>query len=109
MTPEDLLTAIQSRAWYPIVGIALWLAMDLWKRLAPNLSAKIPDGWRWLPPVVVAAAGGFVDAYQSGASAGLAACVALYAVLGVAAPSMGLHSALRESPLPYAGGKAGGQ
>lgn len=99
MTPDDLVKALQARAWYPFVGILLFLLLDIWKRVAPEWGPRIPDGWRWLPPVLVGAAGGFVDAHASGLHWGVAVFMAVFGVVSVAGPAMGTQGALKESVL----------
>lgn len=99
MSPDDLVKALQARAWYPFAGILLFLLLDLWKRVAPVWGPRIPDGWRWLPPVLVAAIGAFVDAYVAGWSWKLALFMAAYGILSVAGTAMGTQGALKESVL----------
>lgn len=99
MTPDDLVRAIQARAWYPLIGILLFLLLDLWKRVAPVWGPRIPDGWRWLPPVLLAAVGAFVDAFVAGLSWKLALIMAAYGIVSVAGPAMGTQGALKESVL----------
>lgn len=99
MSAQELLAAIQARAWYPVLAIALFLLLDLWKRIFPVWGPRIPEGWRFLPAVIVAAAGGFVDAYVSGARWQLACVMALYGVLAIAGTAMGIQGAVKESVL----------
>lgn len=101
---DKLLPAIEGRNWYAIAAVAVWLVISAWKRYAPEVYYRIPDGWRWLPPVLLAAATGFVDGFASGLPWQQAATRALFAVLTMGVGAMGVHGALAASPLKYGGG-----
>jgi hypothetical protein len=104
--PEQLVKAIQDRQWYPVAAIALWYGIALWKKHgAARIGPKIPEGWKWLVPVLTAAAIGFTDGFFSRLDAEGAAWRAAYAVIGLALPAMGWQGALKESPLGGPPGK----
>lgn len=107
MTPEALVQALHSRAWYALAGVALFFLLDGWKRIAPIWSPRIPDGWRWLPPVLIGAATGFVDAYRSGLVWYLGLAMAVYGALSVGGTAMGVQGALKESVLTGLGAWGG--
>lgn len=101
---DQLLPAIQNRNWYAVAAIAVWLVIAAWKRYAPEVYYRIPDGWRWLPPVLLAVCTGFVDGYLSGLPWQQSALRALFAALTMGVGAMGVHGAVAASPLPYGGG-----
>lgn len=100
---------VGERAAYPIVATLLTFALQLGK-LSPYTKAmydKVPVGWRWLTPVVIGAAMGFVHGFQAGYTVVGALTEAVFGVFGVSLTSMGLAATLRESPLPWSGGAGG--
>lgn len=105
MTPDDIPTtlaeALEARDWYAAAAVAIWAAVYGWRRFAPRVWERIPNGWRWVPPVALAACAGFVEAHAVGNGWRVAAFQALGAGVWAGFASMGLHSALKESPLPY--------
>jgi len=110
----DVLTQFQvlfgTRAAYPLIATILTLVIAGAKK-SPYTKvwyAKIPDGWRWLVPVVFGGIMGFVKAYESGYAWTGALAETLGGIFGVSFISMGLNAALKESPLPW-GGEAGGK
>lgn len=104
MNIDDLIPAIQGRNWYAVASIVIWAIVALVKNRAPEWYYRIPDGWRWLPPVLLAAATGFVDGFASGLPWQQAAMRALFAVVTMGVGAMGVHGALAASPLKYGGG-----
>lgn len=104
--PEQLLQAIQARQWYPVAAIVLWYAIALWKKHGQSrLGPKIPEGWKWIVPVLLAAAIGFTDGFFAGLQWQAAAWRAGYAILALALPAMGWQGALKESPIGGPPGK----
>lgn len=107
MNFDDLIPAIQGRNWYAVAALAIWAIVAFAKNRAPELYYRIPDGWRWLPPVLLAAATGFVDGFASGLPWQQASMRALFAVVTMGVGAMGVHGALAASPLKYGGGASG--
>lgn len=104
--PEQLLKAIQNRQWYPVAAIGLFYAIALWKKHGQSrLGPKVPEGWKWVVPVLLAAAIGFTDGFFAGLDWQSAAWRAGYAVLALALPAMGWQGALKESPIGGPPGK----
>ncbi|HWA29089.1 MAG TPA: hypothetical protein VG734_25795 [Lacunisphaera sp.] len=106
---NDLTQAIQLRNWYAVAALVLTLLIQV-VRKAPILRdawAKIPNGWRWLVPILSGGVTGFVDAYNSGLPLGAAAVATLGGALGIGLGAMGLNAALTESHLPWNGGAGG--
>jgi len=93
---EQFLAALQGRNWYAAAAIGLGALIWAWRRWGSALWEKIPDGWRWVPPMLIAGAGGFVAAQQSGADWKAAALASVGAVWGIALPAMGGHGFLKE-------------
>lgn len=109
----DVLTLFQQlvgeRAAYPLIAIILTLAIALAKK-SPYTSAgykKIPEGWRWLVPVIAGAAMGFVKAYEAGYTWVGALMETGAGIFGVSFISMGINAGLKDSPLPWGGGPGG--
>lgn len=86
---QEIVSLIESRAWYPLVAALLTLALRAWTRYGPAL--VIPREWQWVPPVAAAAAGGFIDAAASGAGLHAALTLAAYAGATVGLGAIGLH------------------
>lgn len=104
MNLDDIIPAIQGRNWYALAALAIWALIAIWKQRSPELYYRIPDGWRWLPPVLLAVCTGFVDGFASGLPWRQAALRALFAVLTMGIGAMGIHGAAKASPLSYGGG-----
>jgi hypothetical protein len=108
---DQLIGALQLRNWYAVAALVLMLLVQI-ARKAPVVStwyAKIPNGWRWLPPIVGGAVAAFVAAFQAGAPLNLALLQALGGALGIGLPSMGGAALLKESHVPWDGGAGGVQ
>lgn len=103
---EQLIQAIKDRQWYPVAGIALFYAIAVWKKHGQKyLGPKIPEGWKWIVPVLLAAAIGFSDGFFAGLDWQGAAWRAGYAVLAIGFSAMGWQGALKESPIGGPPGK----
>ncbi len=100
---------VGARAAYPIVAALLTFALQIGK-VSPYtkvLYAKMPVGWRWLTPVVVGGAMGFVHGYQMHYALGGSLVEMVFGMFGVGVTAMGIHAGLTESPLPWSGGAGG--
>jgi hypothetical protein len=64
---------------------------------------KVPDGWRWVVPFLLACSQAFVDAYNKG----LPFEDAVRSVIAIAFGSMGLNALLTELPGGWNGGAGG--
>lgn len=108
---DDLLGAFHARDWYAFAAVCILIVVYAWRRVEPKLGRRIPDGWRWLPPVLLGAATGFVEGYDSGAPPAkaflMAVASALSAALGAGVLAMGLAAWLKESPVKVDGGPGG--
>jgi hypothetical protein len=111
----DPITSFQelvgARAAYPLVAAILTFAIFLGKN-SPYTKvayAKIPEGWRWLLPVVAGGAMGFVKGYNAGYTWVGAFVETVFGITGVSATAMGLNAALKDSPIPWDGKGAGGK
>lgn len=109
----DLISLFQQlvgeRAAYPLIAIILTIAIQLARKspyTAPML-AKIPDGWRFLVPMVSGGVLGFVHGYQAGYSLVGALVETVAGICGVSLISMGMAATLKESPIPWDGGAGG--
>ena len=79
----QLIQAIQTHAWYSVAALALTLAILVWKQVQPQVWAKIPEKWQWVPAVVLAAVTAFVAAWQTGATVVQAVAVALLTLVNI--------------------------
>lgn len=96
--PDDLTKAIEARAWYPVAGICLWYLLRAWKLYGSGkILPRVPEGWRWLPPLLVAALTGFVDGYLQGTSLRVALTMAVFGLVSMGLPAMGVQGAAKEA------------
>ncbi len=93
---DELTQAFQAHNWYAVAAIVLGTLIFAARKMAPKIWRKIPRGWRWLPPLLLSAAAGFVDAYQSGKAVSAALWAAMAAVFYVGLPASGAHGWIRE-------------
>jgi len=100
---------VGARAAYPLVATLLTFALQIGKTspYTKTWYAKIPVGWRWVTPVLVGGAMGFVHGYQEGYALVGSLTEMVFGIFGVSLTSMGLAAGLRESPLPWSGGAGG--
>lgn len=105
----DIAKALQLHNWYALAALILLFVTQLFRK-APKLSdlwRKVPDGWRWLFPVVGGAVTGFTGAFQAGQPLGSALVAAAGGTLGISLTAMGLNALLTESVVPWNGGSGG--
>ena len=95
---EALVAAIQSRAWYPAAALGLTLLINAAKTASPALWDRIPQRLQYLPIVVLAGAGAFVDAWASGVNWQVALALAAYSLLAALAGIGAHHTAKRVNP-----------
>lgn len=107
MDYNDVIRAVEGRNWYALAVFAVFALVLLSKKLAPTYYNKIPDGYRWITPLALAAATGFIDSYYAQLPWKQALIRAGYAVLTMGFGAAGAHGLLKESPLPYGGGPGG--
>ncbi len=90
------LQALQAHAWYPAAAGIVTLLLALFRRVAPETWARLPRRWQWVPAVVLAALGAFVDAYASGVSWRIALVLTAYGAVTAGLGAIGLlHAAKR--------------
>lgn len=110
-TAQHILTAFQLHDWYAVVALALMVVLQVVRKndvpLLTRLWFKIPDGWRWLAPMLTGMATGFTTAFASGLTFHMALVAMVGGALGIGFPSMGMHAAAKESPLHVDGGAGG--
>lgn len=109
----DLISLFQQlvgeRAAYPLIAIILTIVMQLARKspyTKPAL-AKIPDGWRFLVPMITGGALGFIHGYQAGYELVGTLVETVAGIFGVSLISMGMAATLKESPIPWDGGAGG--
>jgi hypothetical protein len=107
---EDIQKAIDLRDWYAVAGLALALAIQAHRRfpwLGARLWAKLPDGSKFLVPLLGGAVVAFVGAFLEGKPLVDALMVALGGAVTIGIGAMGVAAGLKESPLPWSGGAGG--
>lgn len=107
---QTLIQLVQAKAWYPLAALVLMLALQFVRKGPAWLAAlwtRVPNGWRFVGPLLMGAATAFVGAYSSGATLRQALAAAVAGVLGIGLPASGLHAWVKESPLPVDGGRGG--
>lgn len=100
---------VGERAAYPIIATLLTFAIKIGKvsPITKTWYAKIPDGWRFLVPVVAGGAMGFAHGYQQGYKITGALLEMVFGIFGVSATAAGLNAFLKESLIPWEGGAGG--
>ena len=91
--PTDITTIVQSiqaHAWYPAAAGVITLLLALFRRVAPATWDRLPRRWQWVPAVLVATLGAFVDGYAQGAPWGVALALAGYAAVTAGLAAVGL-------------------
>jgi hypothetical protein len=95
------LQALQAHAWYPAAAGIVTLLLALFRRVAPETWARLPRRWQWVPAVLLAALGAFVDAYASGVSWRIALVLTGYGAVTAGLGAIGLlHTAKRMADKP---------
>lgn len=109
----DLISLFQQlvgeRAAYPLIAIILTMVIQLARKSPFTKPAmdKIPEGWRFLVPMITGGVMGFVHGYEAGYTV-IGALVETFAgIFGVSLISMGFAATLKESPIPWDGGAGG--
>jgi hypothetical protein len=111
MTFSQILESVQVRNWYAVAALGITFAIQLlrkWPLLRKLIWSRVPDGARFLIPMVGGAAVAFVAAYSEGQTLSEALIAALGGALTIGLGSMGAAAALKESPMPW-DGKSGGK
>lgn len=111
----DQLTAIfaafQMHNWYALAALVLMgLLQVIRSNRVPFLTKlwyRVPDGWRWLGPLLFGASTAFVTAFANGLSFAQACAAIVGGIFGIGFPSMGIHAAAKESPVHIDGGPGG--
>ena len=95
--------------YYEIAAIVLTLLVYALRKLpgAKVVWQKIPEGYRWLVPTLAGALAGLIPLVATGASPKQIALALLSGLFGISLPSMGIHAAVQDSPLPIDGGPGG--
>lgn len=92
---QQLITAIESRAWYSLAGLLVTLLLRLWSALAPRLSERIPRRWQWVPAVAVSSLAAFVDQQVAGAHWLVALGMAVYAAVSAGGVAIGAYHTVK--------------
>lgn len=91
---ETLIALIESHAWYPLAAALITLTLRLWTHLPASIVERLPvlpREWQWVPPVVIALAGGFTEAAATGVPLWQALVLAAYAGVSGGMAAIGIH------------------
>lgn len=105
---QDNLLHIQS--WYAGAGVLLTLLIQIFRKqpwLSKMIWERVPEGARFLLPLIGGATVAFVAAYSEGKPVADALMAALGGVMTIGFGSMGVAAGLKESPIPWDGGSGG--
>lgn len=105
-----LLEALQLKNWYAVAGVVLAFVIQAHRRfpwLGAKLWARIPDGAKFLVPVLSGAVVAFVAAFDAGRPFVEALKAAAGGAIAIGFGAMGVAAGLKESPLPWNGGAGG--
>lgn len=105
---QTLVDALSAKNWYLLAATVIGLIVFAWRRLAPGLWEKIPNGYRLIPPIALAGLIGFLQAFQAGKTWKYALAQLVGCALWAGLLAMGGHGGLVELPIPYGGGAGGG-
>lgn len=106
---SEVIEAARLHNWYAFAALLLTLVIQI-VRKAPalrNAWNKIPEGYRFLVPLLSGAAIGFTQSFAAGEGLADAMFASVGGALGIGLTSMGAAAALKESPLPWDGGAGG--
>lgn len=100
---------VEAPAWYALAALILTTVVQIVRKspVLRDLWRRIPDGWRWVIPVLGGSVTGLVHGLHVGAPLAHLALYAGAGALGISLPAMGLHALLKESPIPF-DGRSGG-
>jgi hypothetical protein len=107
---QDALEAARLQNWYALASLALMIAVQVLRKqphLRDKIWNKIPDGLRFLVPLIGGAVTAYVGAYLNGAGLIDALNAAVGGALTIGLGSMGGAAMLRESPISWDGGAGG--
>lgn len=105
--PAELIGYLANHNWYAIAAIVLMIGLQIVRKHAADWWQKTAVGYRFLWPVGISAVVGFIHGFVTGKPINGALLDALNALWQIALPAMGAAAALKESPIPWDGGKGG--
>lgn len=91
---QNIVTAIESRAWYPLAALLVTIALRLLRQVSPEQWSRLPQRWQWAPAVLVSLLAAFVDAAASGATWQVALGMVAYSALA-ALTAIGAHHTVK--------------
>lgn len=104
---DQLLDAVSHRQWYPLAALTLTAAIASWRKFAPVIWNMVPSRWQWIPPILLGASTGFVDAELDGKPFVAALLAAGYAAVEIGLGSIGLaHTVKRAANMKSAAAAA---
>jgi hypothetical protein len=102
----DLYQYILVKNWFAVAAVTIMIVIQVGKSfpaLGQKLWVKIPDGYRFLVPIGLSMLTAFVHGFQTHETF----WASLWDAIRIALGAMGGAAALKESPLPWDGGKGG--
>lgn len=107
MDAPALLNALLTKNWYALAAVTLMILIQIARKNELKFWGWIPSGFRFLWPVIGAAGAAFVHGFLTKEPLHQALLDTLNSVWQIAIPAMGGAAALKESPIPWDGGKGG--
>lgn len=105
MDQEALLIAIEAKNWYAVAAIVIGTFIFLWKKIAPVVWKRISPRWRFLVPLFLGWATGFVGGFVEGKDLMGALLQAFVAAFYAGLPAAGGHHVLKDAPISYGEGE----
>lgn len=94
----DFINDIMTKNWFAVAALAIMFFIQFSKTTwAAALYAKIPNGYRFIVPVALAAGAAFVHGFLAHETLG----ASIWDAVKIAFSAMGGAAALKESPLPW--------
>lgn len=94
---EQFVEALNAKNWYAIAALVVFGVIFFVKKSpwAPKVWDVIPDQLKWLGPILLGAATGFVDAFQAGLPWQQALIKMVAGAVFIGGVAMGVHSAIK--------------
>ncbi len=101
----DLYQSLVTRNWFATAALTIMLGIQIGKStpLGGKIYAHVPNGYRFLVPMVLASLTAFVHGFQAHETLQ----ASIWDAIKIALSAMGGAAALKESPLPWGGGAGG--
>ncbi len=101
----DLYQSLIHQNWFATAALTIMLGIQIGKStpIGGKIYAYVPNGYRFLVPMVLASLTAFVHGFQAHETLQ----ASIWDAIKIALSAMGGAAALKESPLPWGGGAGG--